>query len=383
MRIALYGGFAEKGRTCLGVESDGYRVLIDAGVKTSARGSSDYYPAVEPSQLSAYDALVITHAHEDHVAALGFMLTQGFRGRILMTPETRAETQPLVDAYGERSQADALRQVKAEPLAVGADVAQLGPIKLSTGRSGHIAGGVWCRLDDARRSLVYCSDVAPSSPVFAFDSIPHCDALIIDASYGDDVTSFADRASEIQAWIRSKPQGCVLPTPLYGRSAELLAIMPGPCALAPGMRDALCRQIDETPWLATHAASPLRANVRLAQDWNPGEPLPAAPLLCHDGMGMRGTSPDILERARQAHRPTLFTGHLPDGSVGRHMLTHGQADWLRLPTHPTLPENVALIAKARPRTVLGHSCDGYVLQRLAPLIANLRIVKTGDRIDVD
>jgi predicted metal-dependent RNase len=44
MRLHLYGGFGEKGRTCLGVEVDGYRLLLDAGVKTSARGA-DYYPA--------------------------------------------------------------------------------------------------------------------------------------------------------------------------------------------------------------------------------------------------------------------------------------------------------------------------------------------------
>ena len=47
MRLVLHGGFGEKGRTCLGVESAGYRLLLDAGVKTSARGSADYYPAID------------------------------------------------------------------------------------------------------------------------------------------------------------------------------------------------------------------------------------------------------------------------------------------------------------------------------------------------
>ena len=39
MRLDLYGGFGEKGRTCLGVESAGFRLLLDAGVKTSAHGN--------------------------------------------------------------------------------------------------------------------------------------------------------------------------------------------------------------------------------------------------------------------------------------------------------------------------------------------------------
>jgi glyoxylase-like metal-dependent hydrolase (beta-lactamase superfamily II) len=382
MRIALYGGFAEKGRTCFGIEGDGYRVLIDAGVKTSARGHANYYPAIEHSQLATFDAIVITHAHEDHVAALGFLLVQGFRGRILMTPETQAETEASICAYGEPSDVDAVRQAAVEPLALGADVARLGPFTLSTGRSGHIAGGVWCRIDDGRTSLVYCSDIAPSSPVFALDPIPHCDALIIDASYGDDATSFTERSVEIQNWIRSHDQGSVLATPLYGRSAELLAIVPEPCALAPGMRDALRRQIDETQWLASDASSLLRSRLQRALDWSLDEPLPAAPLLCHDGMGMSGTSPVILERARSAGHAALFTGHLPSGSLGERMVAHDQADWIRLPTHPTMPENVALIAKTAPKTVLGHSCDIDALRRLRRQIPGLQLARTGDRLEI-
>ena len=383
MRISLFGGFAEKGRTCFGVESGGYRLLLDAGVKTSARGHRDYYPAIEPSDLSAYDALVITHAHEDHVAALGYLIVHGFRGRILMTPETRADAEQSITDYGLPSHVEAFRRAQVEPLALGVRVAELGPFKLSNGRSGHIAGGVWCRLEHSPSSLVYCSDVAPSSTVFAFDPVSRCDALIIDASYGDDATPFGDRAVEIQAWIRSKSKGSVLPTPLYGRSAELLAIVPGACALAPGMRDALREQIDETAWLTADGGSLLRSRLKRAKDWTPDEPLPDLPLLCHDGMGMSGTSRDILERARKTLHPTLFTGHLPHDSPGQRMVAERLADWIRLPTHPTLPENVAMVETAQPQIVIGHSCEADVLQRLGSHIANLRIAKTGEHIETD
>ena len=87
MRLMLHGGFAEKGRTCVGIEVDGYRLLLDTGVKTSATGG-DYYPAISAAALRATDAIVITHAHEDHVAALGWCIARGFRGRIFMTAES-------------------------------------------------------------------------------------------------------------------------------------------------------------------------------------------------------------------------------------------------------------------------------------------------------
>src|SRR5690349_14288956 len=99
MRLVLHGGFGEKGRTCVGVETDGYRLLLDAGVKTSARGSDDYYPAITPAQLAATDAIVVTHGHEDHVAALGWCLAEGFRGRIFMTAQTRRDAGEALAGY--------------------------------------------------------------------------------------------------------------------------------------------------------------------------------------------------------------------------------------------------------------------------------------------
>jgi hypothetical protein len=383
MRIFLYGGFAEKGRMCVGVESAGCRVLLDAGVMTSARGHASYHPAIGVEALRVQDAIVLAHAHEDHVGALGFCIANGFHGRIFMTPETARESRAILADYAEPADAALARAATIEPLPLGETALALGPFTLSTGRSGHIAGGVWCALDDGRTRLGYCSDVAPASPVFAYDPIPRCDALIVDASYADDATSAAARAADIAAWIGARPQGCVLPTPLFGRSAELLAIVPEPIALAPGMRDALSAQIEADEWLIPGVTGRLRGRLARASDHDGKSGLPRAALLCHDGMGMSGSSPAILARARASAHPTLFTGHVPDGSPGEHMVREGLASWIRLPTHPTLPENVALCAAAAPHLVLGHSCDAASLARLARHIPNLRAdAKTGDAISV-
>ena len=383
MRITLHGGFGEKGRTCVGVEGAGYRVLLDAGIKTSARDRDDYHPAIDAAALRAQDAIVVTHAHEDHVAALGSCLAHGFRGRILMTDETRRESRACLAAYAEPAHAALVAAAPIERLPIGTRVRDLGPFAISTGRSGHVAGGVWCGVEDGRTHVVYCGDIAPGSPVFALDAIPECDALVIDASYGDDAIGADRRAADIASWIESRPQGCVLATPLYGRSAELLAIVPGAIALAPGMRDALQSQIDCADWLAPGAVEWLTARLAAAIDFHSGAALPRAALLCHDGMGISGSSPGILDRARVTGHPALFTGHLPAGSPGERMVEDGCAAWLRLPTHPTLPENVALVASARPVTVLGHSCDRAALARLARHIPQLLAdAAIGDRLDL-
>jgi len=182
VRIALFGGFGEKGRTCVGVESGDARVLLDAGVKTSAAGQDDYHPAIAPAELAAFDAMIVTHGHEDHVAALGWCLEHGFRGRILMTPQTRREADESLGGYATAAQRARFAGAAVEPLPVGETFA-LGSLRVTTGRSGHIAGGVWCALEDARVRFGYCGDVVPASPVFAMDALPQCDAVALDASY--------------------------------------------------------------------------------------------------------------------------------------------------------------------------------------------------------
>jgi len=171
MRLALYGGFGEKGRTCLGVESGGYRLLLDAGVKTSAVGTRDYYPALSRDDIAALDTIVITHAHEDHVAALGWCLAQGFRGRILMTAETHREADVTLAGYATPDEYARVKAAAVDTLPVAAPL-RLGPFTVVAGRAGHMAGSVWLTLADASTRLAYCGDTVPSSPVFATDPIP-------------------------------------------------------------------------------------------------------------------------------------------------------------------------------------------------------------------
>jgi hypothetical protein len=175
----------------------------------------------------------------------------------------------------------------------------------------------------------------------------------------------------------------VLPTPLSGRSAELLAIAPGTVALSEGMREALQLQGSDPTWLTGKAVERLAQQLVRAVDWRYGSPLPRAALICHDGMGIAGPSRDILPLAAARAHPVLFTGHLPANSPGERMLAAGQATWLRLPTHPTLSENVAIVARSAAEIVIGHSCEHEALDRLKRHIPHLRAdLATGDRLDI-
>ncbi len=99
MRVDLLGGFGEKGRTSIAVRHGGRRILFDLGIKVGASGP-DYYPALQ-GPLHDIDAVFISHAHEDHVGALAWLLSKGWRGRILMTKETRAEAPATLAGFSD------------------------------------------------------------------------------------------------------------------------------------------------------------------------------------------------------------------------------------------------------------------------------------------
>lgn len=383
MQVELLGGFGEKGRTCLAVRlADGPRIVFDLGIKVGASGA-EYYPALE-APLDDIEAVLISHAHEDHVGALAWLLARGWRGRILMTEETLAEAPTTLAGYADPDHLAqlSLASERVEIFAPG-DRLSAGGLSIATGRSGHVVGGVWFAAEGGGRRLVYTADVVPESAVFVMDPVPECDLLVFDASYGADPVSGSERAAAIAEWVAAHPQGCLLPTPLSGRSLELIAILSNPFAVHADMRPALEAQIEAGAALAPGIADPLRRRLSEAASWRDGDPLPKCPLLCDDGMGKAGPSARLLPLAASVGHPILLTGHLPAGSPGERLHSQGKADWIRMPTHPTLSGNLAIWEGAGRPAAIGHSCgpaDLDALKAHMPALSSER--RTGDRLTV-
>jgi ABC-type spermidine/putrescine transport system permease subunit I len=99
MMLDLLGGFGEKGRTSLAVSSGNDRILLDIGIKVGASGA-EYYPALDGS-IAEINALFVSHAHEDHVGALSWLLSRGYAGPIFMTAETRDEAPATLAGYAD------------------------------------------------------------------------------------------------------------------------------------------------------------------------------------------------------------------------------------------------------------------------------------------
>ncbi|MCR8722752.1 MBL fold metallo-hydrolase [Frigidibacter sp. ROC022] len=362
-RLHLQGGFGEKGRTSVLVDDGESRVMLDAGIKVGAP-PEDYHPQLA-FPANEIDALFITHAHEDHIGALCWLIGKGFDGPVFMTPTTRSEMDATLEKYANTLDLAAHPASKAaiELFQPGDELSVSGQ-KITTGHTGHVAGGVWFAVQSGGKRTVYCGDVVPESAVFPMSQMPECDMMLLDCSYGDDRTTSSERAERIIEWVAARPDGSVLPTPLSGRSLELLTILPGRLAIADLMYEPLKAQISDPELLRPGAAERIAVRIDSVLRWSPGSALPDCPLLVHDGMGSAGPAALAMEMAEKIGHPVLLSGHLPEGSPGHRMYREGSADWLRLPTHPTLPQNKLLWESAgRPR-LIGHSCDARALDAM-------------------
>ena len=239
----------------------------------------------------------------------------------------------------------------------------------STGRSGHVAGGVWCVLDDGARDA---SSIAATSRRRARCSrwirCPRATRSSIDASYGDDDVAVGRRVRRRSPRGSTRTRsGCVLPTPLYGRSAELLAIARRAAGARAGhARGAVARRSTRTRGSSTASASGWRRASHAAQIGATASRCRARRCSATTAWACSGPSrehPRTMPRASRIRRcsPATCRRAAPANACS----PTATRDWIRLPTHPTLRENVALAPRAR----RDASCSA--IRAIAAMLARL------------
>jgi metallo-beta-lactamase family protein len=76
--------------SCFVLEAPSGRLMVDCGMFQGDRrwqGRNREFKGVEPESI---DAVILTHAHADHVGRLPRLVKQGFEGPVYATAATRA-----------------------------------------------------------------------------------------------------------------------------------------------------------------------------------------------------------------------------------------------------------------------------------------------------
>lgn len=263
MRITLFGAAGEVTGSCYLVETDRARVLVDFGLFQGNHNAAEKNEARPAIDAPALHAVVLSHAHIDHVGRMPLLPKMGYRGRIFATAATCELAKLLLEDTAELQENDAARtnrknaergiHSEVKPLYTVKDIPPVLSMLESVGydKAKEIAPGVTVRFTDAghilgsasieltcvdsggmKKVAVFSADIGQHGSALLKDPQPPTtegvtpDVVILESTYGDrdhrGVNETVDEFAEIlkaAIWDKEK---VLIPSFAVGRSQTLI-----------------------------------------------------------------------------------------------------------------------------------------------------------------
>ncbi len=243
MNLHFLGGAMEIGGSCIYLRISGKGILMDSGIRQS--GSKDPLPDFRTLQeQGGVDAILISHAHMDHIGTLPLVSKAYPDAPIYMTAMTLDLTRVLlydslkimnnregeIPHYSEQDVLSMLNRI--HPLGYQTPFPVLDGFTLTFYPAGHIAGAACIYLETEEGTLFYSGDFSAfSQRTIEGISIPKLrpDIAIVETTYGNRL--HANRQLEEKRLI-SLVKECIdqkkkilIPAFALGRAQEVLLIL--------------------------------------------------------------------------------------------------------------------------------------------------------------
>lgn len=227
------------------------KVLFDAGLFQGLKELRDRNWEDLPVRGSEIDAIVLTHAHLDHVGYLPRIVMQGFRGRVFCTAGTQdlarivlpdsgriqeedaenanrhgySKHKPALPLYGEQ---DAFRAVSLlQPVGYERPMPVAEGVEVDFINAGHLLGSAYARARVNGQTILFGGDLGrfdrPVLPDPTF--VDEADYLLVESTYGDRVHDQDDNGAQLAEIIKTTAERggrVVIPAFAVGRVEELL-----------------------------------------------------------------------------------------------------------------------------------------------------------------
>ena len=363
IRMTFLGGARQVGRSCILIQTPVSKILLDCGVDVAAHKNKDKFPVFDIPEfdINSLDAVIISHAHLDHVGLLPYLYKMGYKGPVYMTTPSRDIAALMAldfigVAYKQAAQPlfsskDIKEMVKHSICLDYNEVTDITPdIRLTMYNSGHTLGAAMVHLNigNGLHNLLYSGDYKYGKSRLldpAASNFPRLETVITESTYGAKQDVLPPRRESEEGLIdfvnqTIKKKGKVLIPELgLGRAQETMLILEE--AMKTGKMEKVPIYIDGMIWdiNAIHTAYPdfLSANVRnnIFQDKNPfiseifsrvGSPqerkevIEGGPcvVLATSGMLVGGASVEYLrEFASNKDNAIIFVCYQGVGSLGR------------------------------------------------------------------
>ncbi len=338
--MVFRGACREIGRSCVEIQENGYRVLLDAGIKVH-----DHAEPVEVPE--GIDAIILSHAHLDHSGVLPVLSRREAAPVFCTFP-----TIPLAMLLLEDSEKVAMKRKQA-PVFSKSDVRALGknivPVPyekkhfLASGVSfelldaGHIAGSSIISLEAGGKSIVYTGDYKLSPTRMHSGAVlpEKADALVLESTYAEKgMPERKKLEKEFCAAVRDAVESgftALVPCFAVGRTQEVLQVLHAggiSGAWVDGMGKEVCSILSQYPSYLRNAkafAHALEAT-NFVETKKQRKRLLEGPGVVIATAGMLDGGPALnylLELNRKGNGRVFFTGFQVEGTNGRRLLEEG------------------------------------------------------------
>lgn len=210
MKLTFCGASHEVTGSCYHLETTQANVVVDCGLFQGSEFSDEKNFKDWPFKPSEVKAVMITHAHLDHVGRLPKLVKDGFSGPIYATPAT-AELARLVieDAFRimfyehEKFQRpllyndlDVHRAVSLfEPVEYNKKITVAPGVEATWHDAGHIFGAAFIVVEAEGKKVAFSGDIGNINvPILReTEALPAVDALLVESTYGDREHEGADK----------------------------------------------------------------------------------------------------------------------------------------------------------------------------------------------
>ncbi|KIJ58374.1 hypothetical protein HYDPIDRAFT_141557 [Hydnomerulius pinastri MD-312] len=247
LSVTLLGAGQEVGRSCCVLQYRGKTIVCDAGVHPAYSGMASL-PFVDELDWSTVDAMLITHFHLDHAAALTYIMEKARlhisdgKGKVYMTHPTKAVHKFMMQDFVRMSSSssDALftplemSMSLSSIIAVSAHqlITPCPGVSFTPYHAGHVLSACMFLIDIAGLKILYTGDCSREEDRHLVKAeVPPVrpDVLIVESTYG--VQSLEGReekelrfTSLVHSIIR-RGGHVLLPAFALGRAQELLLIL--------------------------------------------------------------------------------------------------------------------------------------------------------------